>query len=139
MHGFTCARKMKSQTENIMKQFNLEEYLKNPSKKVVTRDGRSVKIHCTNYTRAQNIIAQIEGNDYSASFHKDGIFINGEESNCDLFFAPEKREGWLNLFKDTLGIIYGGCVYTSKDEAKEEEHLTDRESHVATIKIEWEV
>ena len=121
-----------------MKQFNLEEYLANPSKKVVTRDGRSVEIHCTNYTRAQNIIAQIEGNDYSASFHKDGIFINGEESNCDLFFAPEKHEGWLNLFKDTLGIIYGGCVYTSKDEAKEEEHPTDRESHVATIKIEWE-
>ena len=121
-----------------MKQFNLEEYLANPSKKVVTRDGRSVEIHCTNYTRAQNIIAQIEGNDYSASFHKDGIFINGEESNCDLFFAPEKHEGWLNLFKDTLGIIYGGCVYTSKDEAKEEEHPTDKESHVATIKIEWE-
>lgn len=121
-----------------MKQFNLEEYLANPSKKVVTRDGRKVKIHCTNYTRAQNIIAQIEGNDYSASFHKDGIFINGEEFDCDLFFAPEKHEGWLNLFKDTLGIIYGGCVYTSKDEAKEEEHPTDKESHVATIKIEWE-
>ena len=129
---------MKSQTENIMKQFNLEEYLANPLKKVVTRDGRSARIHCTNYTRAQNIIAQIEGNDYSASFHKDGIFINGEKSNCDLFFAPEKHEGWLNLFKDTLGIIYGGCVYTSKDEAKKEEHLTDKESHVATIKIEWE-
>lgn len=25
-----------------MKQFNLEEYLKNPLKKVVTRDGKSV-------------------------------------------------------------------------------------------------
>lgn len=30
-----------------MKQFNLEEYLKNPSRKVVTRDGRSVRIICT--------------------------------------------------------------------------------------------
>ena len=28
-----------------MKQFNLEEYLKNPSRKVVTRDGRAVKIY----------------------------------------------------------------------------------------------
>ena len=129
---------MKSQTENIMKQFNLEEYLKNPSKKVVTRDGRSVKIHCTNYIGAQKIIAQVEGNDYSSAFSNDGRFIVGDESSCDLFFAPEKHEGWLNLFKDTLGIIYGGCVYTSKDEAKEEEHPTDRESHVATIKIEWE-
>ena len=129
---------MKSQTENIMKQFNLEEYLKNPSKKVVTRDGRSVKIHCTNYIGAQKIIAQVEGNDYSSDFSNDGRFIVGDESSCVLFFAPEKHEGWLNLFKDTLGIIYGGCVYTSKDEAKEEEHPTDKESHVATIKIEWE-
>ena len=30
-----------------MKQFNLEEYLKNPSKKIVTRDGSPVRIICT--------------------------------------------------------------------------------------------
>ena len=32
-----------------MKEFNLKEYLENPERKVVTRDGKSVKIHCTNY------------------------------------------------------------------------------------------
>ena len=121
-----------------MKQFNLEEYLANPSKKVVTRDGRSVKIHCTNYNSPQPIIAEIEGSAYSSSFWINGRVLSHEDSPGDLFFAPEKHEGWLNLFKDTLGIIYGGSVYTSKDEAKEEEHPTDRESHVATIKIEWE-
>lgn len=120
-----------------MKPFSLEEYLKNPSKKVVTRDGRSVRIYCTNFTRAQNIIAQIEGNDFSASYRKDGIFINGFESNCDLFFAPEKHEGWINLYKGSLDTIYGGTVYTSKDKA-EEVHPTDDECYVATIKIEWE-
>ena len=119
-----------------MKQFDLEEYLKNPSKKVITRDGRSVKIHCTNYVGAQHIIAQVGGNEYSSSFCKDGRFIIGEESNCDLFFAPERKEGWLNLYKGSLDIIYGGSVYTSKDEA--EEHKTDKERYVATIKIEWE-
>ena len=30
-----------------MKQFNLEEYLKNPSRKVVTGDGRNARIVCT--------------------------------------------------------------------------------------------
>ena len=30
-----------------MKQFNLEEYKKNPNRKVITRDGRSVRILCT--------------------------------------------------------------------------------------------
>lgn len=31
-----------------MEQFNLEIYLKNPDQKIVTRDGRSVRIICTN-------------------------------------------------------------------------------------------
>ena len=46
-----------------MKQFSIEEYLAYSSRQVVTRDGRSVKIHCTNYNGAQKIIAQVEGND----------------------------------------------------------------------------
>ena len=122
-----------------MKQFSLEEYLANPSRKVVTRDGESVRIICTDYYGDKPIIAKIEGCEHSYPFYEDGRFLSyGEPSSCDLFFAPEKHEGWLNLFKDTLGIIYGGCVYTSKDEAKEEEHPTGKDSHVATVKIEWE-
>ena len=50
-----------------MKPFNLEEYLKDPNRKIVTRDGRNVTIHCTNYC-IKPIIAQIEGLDYSDSF-----------------------------------------------------------------------
>ena len=122
-----------------MKPFNLKEYLKDPSKEVITRDGRAVKIHCTNYDSRQPIIAELEYHNFSSSFTKDGRYLNDDRNSpYDLFFASEKHEGWLNLFKDTLGIIYGGCVYTSKDEAKEEEHPTDKESHVATVKIEWE-
>ena len=126
-----------------MKQFNLEEYLKNPSKKVVTRDGRAVKIHCTNFTRAHNIIAQIEGNDFSASYHKDGIFTHEEESNCDLFFAPERHEGWVNIYKsgaqrETLGYLQtrymGSCIWPTEEAA---ETAADADN-VITIKIEWE-
>ena len=119
-----------------MKPFNLEEYLKNPSKKVVTRDGRSVKIHCTNYTRAQHIIAQIEGKDYASSFNKDGIFINGVESNCDLFFAPEKREGWVNIYRDTIlsESPFIKFIYPSEAEAKRNACF----GVMATAKIEWE-
>ena len=126
-----------------MEQFNLEEYLANPSKKVVTRDGRNVKIHCTNFTRAHNIIAQIEGNDFSASYHKDGIFTHEEESNCDLFFAPEKHEGWVNIYKagvqkETLVCManryVGSCIWPNKVAAKD---AADPDP-IATIKIEWE-
>ena len=47
-----------------MKQFNLEEYLKNPSRKVVTRDGRNVRIICTD-KRGTNfpIVALVECED----------------------------------------------------------------------------
>ena len=126
-----------------MKQFDLDEYLANPSRKVVTRDGRPVKIHCTNFTRAQNIIAQIEGNDFSASYRKDGIFINGLESNCDLFFAPEKHEGWVNIYKagvqrETLVCMVtryaGSSIWPTEEAAK----TAADPDPVATIKIEWE-
>ena len=117
-----------------MKQFDLEEYLANPSKKVVTRDGRNVKIHCTNYTRAQHIIAQIEGNDYSCSFHKDGIFINGEESNCDLFFASKSHEGWINIYKARSYCYGGSVIYPTEVAAK----TAADPDPIATIKIEWE-
>lgn len=30
-----------------MKRFNLDEYLDNPNRKVVTRNGKSVRIKCT--------------------------------------------------------------------------------------------
>ena len=117
-----------------MKQFNLKEYLKNPSRKVVTRDGRNVKILCTNFTKVQHIIAQIEGNDYSIAFHKDGIFVNGFESNCDLFFAPEKHEGWINVYKD------GDHFYSSMDifKTKEKAETLSCRSCIATVKVEWE-
>ena len=117
-----------------MKQFNLKEYPKNPLRKVVTRDGRNVKILCTNFTKAQHIIAQIEGNDYSTAFHKDGIFVNGVESNCDLFFAPEKHEGWINVYKD------GDHFYSSMDifKTKEKAEALSCRSCIATVKVEWE-
>ena len=126
-----------------MKQFDLEEYLANPSMKVVTRDGRNVKIHCTNFTRAHNIIAQIEGNDFSASYHKDGIFTHEEELNCDLFFAPEKHEGWVNIYKasaprETLSYLQtryvGSCIWPTEEAAK----TAAGPDPIATIKIEWE-
>ena len=121
-----------------MKQFNLEEYLKNPSKKVVTRDRKAVKIHCTNYDSRQPIIAEIEGHNYSQSFTKDGrYYIDDRNSPYDLFFAPEKHEGWLNVWKtedfQTEFRRYCGSIFSSEEEAK----IHGKDS-LATIKIEWE-
>ena len=85
-----------------MKQFNLEEYLKNPSKKVVTRDGRNVTIHCTNYRGNFPIVALVEcGEDKEETcyYTAKSYWNSGEiESKIDFFFAPEKHKGWINIF-----------------------------------------
>ena len=63
-----------------MKPFNLEEYLKNPSKKVVTREGRTVKIYCTNFSSCQPIIAEIEGHNTYHSYTKDRKYYNDDRN-----------------------------------------------------------
>ena len=122
-----------------MKPFNLEEYLKNPSRKVITRDGRVVKIHCTNYDSRQPIIAQIEDHNFSRAYTEDGRYYTSDIiSPYDLFFAPEKHERWINVYRDrdmetrTSGVK----LYTSREEA--EKVGKTNSYYVTTAKIEWE-
>ena len=126
-----------------MKQFNLEEYLNNPSKKVVTRDGRAVKIYCTDYIAKCGlfVIGKIEGNAYSYSFREDGRFLDHKETDNDLFFASEKHEGWINIYADINDNSYpGNHIFKSKEEALEEAEDCGKKwrGYITTIKIEWE-
>ena len=126
-----------------MKQFNLEEYLNNPSKKVVTRDGRAVKIYCTDYIDkcCLFVIGKIEGNAYSYSFREDGRFVDHKETDNDLFFAPEKHEGWINIFHGKDGPLTGNVIFASKEEAEESSRRCigfTKDLYITSIKIEWE-
>lgn len=119
-----------------MKQFSLEEYLANPSKKVITRDGRNVTIHCTNFNSCQPIIAQIEDHNFSQSFTRDGKYCIGDKNlPYDLFFAPEKHEGWINVYKSGFSWSSGTSIWQTEDEAKK---WVGAAGYVTTIKIEWE-
>lgn len=116
-----------------MKPFNLDEYLKNPNKKVITRNGKNVKIHCTNCVGAHPVIAEIEGEKYSYFYDKNGRYYF-RPSISDLFFASEKKEGWINLFRDpTNNEIYCSKVYPTKEKA-----MDSIGAFYATIKVEWE-
>ena len=124
-----------------MKQFNLDEYLKKPSRKVVTRDGRSVRIVCCDAKGGHPVIGLVDRGDYEApkSFTKDGrLWDNTENNPNDLFFAPEKHEGWINVYRDTdTGTTsFGAGLYASREDAEEIGQLDDY--YVATTKIEWE-
>lgn len=118
-----------------MKKFNLEEYLKNPSKKVVTRDGKSVRIVCTDFNNeSYPIIGEAQGVTNPLIFTKEGSFYrcNCDSSNYDLFFAPEKHEGWVNVYR--IGGLGCRCIFDSEEKARQ---CAD-EGAIATVKIEWE-
>ena len=118
-----------------MKQFSLEEYLKNPLRKVVTSEGESVRIMCTDCYGEKPIIAKIEGCEYSYPFYEDGRFLSfGESSNCDLFFAPERKEGWVNVYREDNRQLCG-TVYNTESEARQHSRFS---GYLATAKIEWE-
>ena len=122
-----------------MKEFNLEEFKKNPNQKVVTRDGREVRIICTDMKSEYPLIALVtDKKDNTESpfvYTKNGRYFF-EETNNDLFFAPIKREGWVNIFKDEDFPFINGDIYESKDKA--EEDAIGEPDFIATIKIEWE-
>ena len=126
----------------IMKQFNLDEYLKNPSRKVITRDGRNARIICTDAKNNYPIVALIEmpnGRERQpCGYKEDGTYIIGERLSCyDLFFAPEKHEGWLNIYRSESGFYLRGNPYKSKEEA-DEVAKANYKTFCATVKIEWE-
>ena len=128
-----------------MKEFNLTEYLKNPSQKVVTRDGREVRIICTDFKSQMNkpiiaLIKEDEDEENAFNFKENGRWHlpENEESLKDLFFAPIKKEGWINLYKgvvkDYLPSV-GQKVYKTKESA----NLNKRDdNYLTTVKIEWE-
>ena len=130
-----------------MKQFNLEEYLANPSKKVVTRRGLNARIICTDRKDLiYPIVALIEtkpGEEYLQYFTKDGKYYVDDLYQDDLFFAPEKHEGWVNIYDaaipmQAIGSLvtrYVGSSIWPTEEAAKKAAVADP---VATVKIEWE-
>ena len=124
-----------------MKQFNLEEYKKNPNRKVITRDGRSVRILCTDRKGTKySVVALCTMSNLSEDcyfYSPNGKVYLNQDSCRDLFFAPEKKEGYINLYRDGDDYYTGGTeVYSSEAEAVS--HALKIFGFVKTVKVEWE-
>ena len=131
-----------------MKQFDLDEYLANPSKKVVTRDGRSVRIVCTDRVSEKEYpllaLVRTDGKEIVQTYTTNGQYYLGDTNHAlDLLFAPEKHEGWVNIYKagvqrEILGYLQtrymGSSIWPTEEAAKT---AADADP-VTTIKIEWE-
>lgn len=124
-----------------MKQFNLEEYLKDPNKKVVTRDGRNVRIICTDRKGTEYSVVALctmsKGSEDCYFYFPSGKMYMSSDSCLDLFFAPEKKEGYINVYRDGDDYYAGGTeIYSSEAEAVS--HATEKFGYVKTVKVEWE-
>lgn len=87
-----------------MKQFNLNEWLQDKSRKVVTRDGREVDIYYSPTSRI-SLIGRTSDN-YIYQYTKDGFQCDTfNQAKNDLFFADEEEE--LTEFEKALSDIIG--------------------------------
>ena len=123
-----------------MKSFNLKEHLEHPEWKVVTREGKPVRILCTDLDDNDYPVAAVVGNFHVDKYTAEGIFHAGEETKYDLFFAPEKHEGWVIIsklpFTDSFEIFPE--IFATKEEAV---RVWEDNPGIkcSIIKIEWEV
>lgn len=125
-----------------MIQFNLKEYLKNPKRKVITRNGEDVRIICTDKKEAVRpliaLITKDDGTEYLQTYLLDGRISETINYIDDLFFDTEKHEGWINLLRSSCGEVFIGTNHPYKDEKTAKWEVSDKSNVVATVKIEWE-
>ena len=92
-----------------MEQFSLEKHLENPSRKVVTREGRPVRIVCWDLKSNTPIIAAIQWNQ-----EREDCYCYNTIGRCannigelDLFFADEEKE--LTEFEKAIKKLIESC------------------------------
>lgn len=112
-----------------MKPFDLKEYLKNPSIKLITRNHCPVRIICTDRldNHDANIVALIHSMDpemdieYTQCYTEDGMYLPSKEQHPnDLFFVDESdyNDGWVNLYKIGKEPIFAErTVFPTKERA----------------------
>lgn len=115
-----------------MKPFNLE--LAKDGRPVCTRDGHKARIICFDAEGKYPIVALVKEDDgerVSLHTEKGFYFANNSEHNRNLMMASEKKEGWINVYKNgRTSFIY---------ETKEEAFVNHLDTHyLDTVKIEWE-
>ena len=123
-----------------MKPFSIKEHLEHPDWKVVTREGRPVRILCTDLDDNNYPVAAAIKNRHVDKYTAEGLFHAGRETKYDLFFAPEKHEGWVIIsklpFTDSFEIFPE--IFATKEEAV---RVWEDNPGIqcSIIKIEWEV
>ena len=118
-------------------------------KPVYTRDGRKTRIIAFDANGGRPIVALVtecdDEEEIPYKYHCDGFYnCQSIPSDNDLMMLPEKKEGWVNVYKreneyiceNECNVFTGIAVYKSEGEAKR--NIDKNEIYVNTIKITWE-
>ena len=128
-----------------MKPFNLNEYLANPSREVITETGLPVRIVCTDAKSKYPIVALVEiedGLERGFKYTKNGSYLDGIKHKNDLYFKPVTKKGWVNIFKpvNQMPSILTDTIYNSKEDALNfiKVNKCANTDCIKTVCIEWE-
>ena len=123
-----------------LKPFDLEKARQGA--KVVTRDGRNVRIICWDREESTYpIVALVKDQDGTEedteTYTLDGACVEGEKHSIDLLMAPTTVERWVNVYKKENEYYYGR-YYGSEEEALENYQEYQNAKYIATAKLSWE-
>ena len=123
------------------KKFNLKPFdlqKAKAGKPVCTRDGRKARIICFDrrlfYKNVSypilTLVERSDGEDDVCGYNEKGkvLIEDGAEYKDDLMMLPEKKEGWVNVYKERC--------YETREEAIR--HIAPGTKYVDTIRVEWE-
>ena len=110
-------------------------------KPVCTRDGRKARIICFDAKCNKPIVALIYdcNKETVLQYLENGRFFVDQIDKYDLMMFPQKKEGWVNVYKSyNVGkkIPCMASIYPTKEEAKKSSVVGF--DYVDTVKIEWE-
>ena len=122
-----------------LKPFDLEAA--KAGKPVCTRDGRKARIICFDAKCNNPIVALIYdcNKETVLQYLENGRFFVDQIDKYDLMMLPQKKEGWVNVYKSyNVGkkIPCMASIYPTKEEAKKSSVVGF--DYVDTVKIEWE-
>ena len=124
---------------NNFKPFNLEAA--KSGKSVCTRDGRKARIICFDAegNKPLIVLSRINGQEVILRYTEKGQsdnFHSPTPREDDLMMFPEKKEGWVNVYKEDISYTTSEEIYQSKEEAIKANIYEN--VYLTTVKINWE-
>lgn len=106
-------------------------------KPVCTRDGRKARIICFDAKGSMPIVALISNGDDENLHRYYNSGSNYVDNDYDLMMLPEKKERWMNVYRNKKGEYwFEQVLFSTKKEATDFVH--DHAQYVTTVKVEWE-